>query len=142
MSKYLPHGTTVTIGSQLIGGLISVSIPDRSKGEAEITDSDSGGDREWIAGLRDGGNVEITMRHDPDDLGQIALETNYNAIGGAEVEEIVITLPAAATALTGSQTYTFDAFVTAALHGDLGLEADEAAEQTATLRVDGAVTIA
>jgi len=45
MSKYLPHGTTVTIGSVAIGGLISVGVPDRSRGEAETTDTGDGGDR-------------------------------------------------------------------------------------------------
>ena len=142
MSKYLPHGTTVTLGSVDIGGLISVSVPDRSKGEAETTDTGSGFDRAYIAGLREGGSIELTFRHDPDDTGQIALETNYDADGPAAIEEVVITLPSAATAATGSRTYTFDAFVTKPPTGDLGLTDDEAAEQSATLKVATAVSVA
>jgi len=141
MPKYLPHGTTVTIGSKAIGGLISVGIPDRSRGEAETTDTDSALDRTWIAGLREGGSVELTFRHDPDDVGQLQLETNFNADVAAAKEEMVITLPAAATAASGSRTYTFDCFVTSAPSGDLGLTDDTAAEQSATVKLASAVTI-
>ncbi len=142
MSKYLPHGTTVTLASIAIGGLISVGMPDRTRGEAETTDTNSLGQRRYIAGLREGGSIELTFRHDPDDVGQIQLETNYNADGAAAEEEVVITLPADATAGSGSQTYTFDAFVTSITSGELGLESDEAAEQTATLKLATKATIA
>ena len=82
------------------------------------------------------------MRHDPDDAGQIALETNYNAGQVAAIEEFIITLPNAATTGSGSQTYTFDGFVSAPLAGDLPLTDDTAAEQTATIKITGPVTIA
>ncbi len=141
MSKYLPHGTSISIGSVDIGGLVSVSLPDRSRGEAETTDTDSDFDRAYIPGLRETGQVAITVRHDPDDAGQIALETNYNAGQVAAVEEFVITLPDAASLATGSQTYTFDGFVSAPLAGDLPLTDDTAAEQTATIKITGPVQI-
>lgn len=142
MSKYLPHGTTVSIGGQTIGGLISVSIPEGSRGEAETTDTDSGGDRTYIAGLRENGTVELSMRHDPDDAGQQALETNYTSSGGDEVEEVIITLPDAATATSGDQqTYTFDAYVISRPSGDLALTDDAAAELSCSLKVASAVTI-
>ena len=142
MSKYLPHGTTFSIGSKDVGGLIGVAIPDRSRGEAETTDTDSAGSRSYIAGLREGGSVELTFRHDPDNTGQKQLETNYDADGAAAIEECVITLPSAGTAATGSRTYTFDGFVTAPPRGDLGLDEDEVAQQTATIKLAGAVSIA
>ncbi len=142
MSKYLPHGTTVSIGSVPVGGLVSVGVPDRSRGEAETTDTDSGFDRSYIAGLREGGVVELTFRHDPDDAGQVALETNYDADGATAIEEIIITLPDVGTSSSGGRTYTFDGFVTTPPTGDLGLVDDEAAEQSATIKVATAVTIA
>ncbi len=141
MPKYLPHGTTFTIGSKTVGGLISIGIPDRSRGEAETTDTDSAGDREWIAGLREGGSCELTMRHDPSDVGQLQLEANYLLSGAAAIEECVITLPAAATTPSGSRTYTFDGFVTTPPTGDLGLDQDEVAEQTTTIKLASGVTI-
>ncbi len=137
MAKYLPHGTTVSVNSQAIGGLISVSIPDRTRGEAETTDSDSGFDREFIPALRDPGSVELTFRHDPEDAGQLELNENFDDDGDSAVVPVTITLPSEAGS---NRVYSFDAFVTAPPQGDLGLVEDEAAEQTATLRVAGPVS--
>ncbi len=139
--KYLPHGTTVTIGSVAIGGLLTVGVPDRSRGAAETTDTDSAFDRSYIPGLREGGSVELSFRHDPDDAGQQALETNFDADGVTAVEEVVITLPDVGTSSSGGRTYTFDGFVTTPPTGDLGLTDDEAAEQSATIKVATAVSI-
>lgn len=141
MAKYLPHGTTVSFNSVTLGSIVSVSTPSRSKGMAESTDSDSSYEREYIPGLRENGEIEIVFRHDPDDAGQQELETNYATDGNAAVVECVITLPSDATA-TGTRTYTFDAFVMNAPSGDLDLTADETAEQTVTIKVASAVTIA
>lgn len=140
MAKYLPHGTTFSIGGVVVGGLISVSIPDRSRGEAETTDSASAGDRSFIAGLRDGGKVTLTFRHDPTDVGQLALETNFGLDGSGAVKACIITLPT--TAKTPARTYTFNGFVTAPPAGELGLVDDTVAEQSATIRVAGSVVIA
>lgn len=140
--KYLPHGTQVSIGGTSIGGLIAVGIPERTRGEAETTDTDSGGDREWFPAIREAGSVELTMRHDPDDAGQTALEDNYDADGADAIEEVIITLPDDATSASGGRTMTFDGFVTAPPQGELGLVDDEVAEQTSTIKIDGAVAIA
>lgn len=139
--KYLPHGTTVTINSQPIGGLISVGTPDQTRGEAETTDSASNFDRSFVPGLRDGGSVSLTFRHDPDDPGQQELESNFATNGQDAVVSCLITLPDEGTSGSDSRTYAFDGFVTAPPKGDLGLVDDAVAEQTATIRVAGAVTI-
>lgn len=139
MSKYLPHGTTASIGGESIGGLIGVTLPTRTKGSAETTDTGSGGDRTHIPAIRDGDSIELTMRHDPDDTGQQALDSNYDADAN---EEVIITLPSTATSASGSKTYTFDGHVTQAPGGDQDLVADDAAEVTSTIKVSGTVTIA
>ena len=82
------------------------------------------------------------IRHDPDDAGQLALEGNFDADGASAIEEIIITLPDLGTSSSGGRTYTFDGFVTTPPTGDLGLVDDEAAEQSATIKVATAVTIA
>lgn len=138
MPKYLPHGTTVTFDGSAIGGLLSVSIPDRSRGEAEVTDSASLWQREYFPGLREGGSVQLTFRHVKEDVGQVKLESNFLLDGSVAVKSLVITLPAQAGTV---RTYTMNAFVTAPPQGDLALTDDAAAEQTATLKVAGAVTI-
>lgn len=142
MSKYLPLGTTFKINNQLVGGLISIGMPDRQRGAAETTDGSSTGDRTYIAGLRQGGSVKLTFRHDPDDIGQQYLETNYMLATTAATVTCVITLPNLATALTGSRSYTFDGFVEEPPKGDLGLTDDQAAQMTASIKICTAVTVA
>lgn len=137
MAKYLPHGTTLSFNGVLVGGLTSVSVPERSRGEAETTDSGASFNRVFLPGLRDGGSVNLTFRHDPADTGQLQLETNFNTDGSGALKTCVITLPA-----PGTRTYTFTGFVIKPPTGDLGLVDDSPAEQSATIRVSGVVTIA
>lgn len=137
MSKYLPHGTQVIFNSETIGGLVSVTIPERTRGEGETTDTDSSA-REYIPGLREGGDLVITFRHDPTDTGQAELETNYDTDGNAAKQTVEIHLPSDA----GSPgTYTFDGYVSRAPSGELNTAEDEAATLTATIKVGSAVTI-
>lgn len=137
MAKYLPHGTTVSFNGVAIGGLITVSVPERVRGEAESTDSGASFNRTFLPGLRDGGTVNLTFRHDPADTGQLQLETNFNTDGSGALKTCVITLPA-----PGARTYTFTGFVTKPPTGDLALIDDGVAEQSASIRVSGVVTIA
>jgi len=141
MAKYIPHGSTFSIGGDFVGGLTGITIPDRKRGEAETTDTDSGGNREYLPGLREHGTVQLTFRHDPDDVGQLALEANYDAAASAAVETCIITLPDASHSGTGGRTYTFQGFVTEPPSGDLKLADDDVAEQTCTIKVGGLVTI-
>lgn len=140
MAKYLPHGTTVSFNAIVLGGLVSVSVPERTRGEAETTDSAAGGDRSYIAGLREGGSINLAFRHDPTDTGQLQLETNFGLDGSAAVKSVVITLPLSAK--NPARTYTFNGFVTTAPSGDLGLVDDDVAMQNAVIKVAGPVTIA
>ena len=137
MSKYLPHGAQFTFGSIAIGGLITIGFPDATKEEAESTDTDSGGQREFIPGLRDFGSIELTVRHDPEDAGQDALLDNFLAV--KDIEECVITLPPGATAGSVTVTYTFDGWVMAGPTGDLNLAESETAQVSFTVRCTGAV---
>jgi len=137
MAKYLPHGTTVSFNAIAIGGLVSVTIPERGRGDAETTDSGASFNRTFLPGLRDGGSINLTFRHDPADAGQLALESNFNTDGSGALKTVVVTLPA-----PGTRTYTFTGFVTKPPVGDLALVDDNVAMQSATIRVSGVVTIA
>lgn len=137
MAKYLPHGTIFSINAKAVGGLISVGIPDRTRGDAETTDSTASFNRTFLPGLRDGGSVSLTFRHDPADVGQLELETNYNTDGSGALKTCVITLPA-----PGTRTYTFTGFVSEPPKGDIGLVDDDVAQQQATVRITGSVAIA
>ncbi len=57
MSKFFAHGTTISIGGTIVKNLVSIEMPDRTKGDVEMTDGDSAGDREYVPGLREGDNL-------------------------------------------------------------------------------------
>lgn len=137
MPKFWAHGTEVEFGGQEITHLTSISLPDESREVVQTTDNKSGGDAEKLPGLRDGGQVTLEGRLDPEDDGYQALRTNYQS--DADVEETVITLPAPA-GTEDRPTYTFQAFVVS-MGGDLPQEGNEPGSFTATLEVSGAVTL-
>jgi hypothetical protein len=122
--------------------MLSISLPTRSKGFAESTDSDSNYDREYIPGLRESGEIELTFRHDPEDPGQDALENNFYVNGNAAVVTCILTLPDDAVASSGiTRQYTFDGFVISPPQGDLNMADDTTAEVSATVKVAGAVSL-
>ena len=132
--KFWTHGSTFSFDSVLVGGLTSIGLPETEKEEVEVTDHDSGGWREFIPGLRDGGTIQLTMRLKPHDDGQRKLDENFNANG--EEVTCVLTLPANPEDNNSQLSYQFQAFVQS-----LGGEApfDTAGEKTATLRITGVV---
>lgn len=134
--KYSAHGTVVTVDSVQVTGLTSISIGGGSVGEAETTDSDSGGVREFVAGLSDSGQLTLELRHIPGDAGQANLRTLKTS---RVVVEVVVTLPATATDATEDATLTFDAYVQT-FDYELPTAEDQAASATCTLRISGAVS--
>lgn len=142
MAKFLPMGTTFSINSKQVGGLITVGLPQQQRGTAETTDSASNFDRSFLPGIRDAGTVQLTMRYDPDDVGQLELQRNYSLNGSGAVVSCVITLPSTATPNSGGETWTFTAFVTEPPRGDMALTDDKVVEVTATLKLSGTIVIA
>ncbi len=89
--------------------------------------------KEFIPGLKDGGEVPIEGNFIPSDTnGQIGLLTDYEA---GTLQSFVITGPTA-----GAFTWTFSAYVTKFKTGDL--TPDGKTTFTATLRVSGKPTLA
>lgn len=135
MAKFLAKGSTITFNSIAIGKVRNFGRPDAQKEEIDVTDHDSTGVyREFVAGLADPGTVTVECNYDPDDAGQQALVANF-ALVGNNVQEVVITLPAAATA-SGVATITFDAYVASIVAQLPGTDAAPAT-RTFTLRVSG-----
>jgi len=126
----------VTADSVQVEGLVSIGLPDETVGEAETTDSDSGGVREFVAGLADSGELQLEMRHIPGATGQDNLRTLK---ASRAVVEFIITLPASATDDSTVGTVTFDGYVNG-LGGELPVAEDAAAMFTASVRVSGALT--
>lgn len=125
------HGTTFSIGGVLVGRLTSVGLPERSKDEIDMTDMDSGFDREPEPGIRDSGTLTLEGNLDPGNAGQDAIELNYAADGTDAIEEMIITLPT-----SPATTLTFDGFVSS-INGDLPF--DDKATFSVDIRVTGPI---
>lgn len=136
MAKFHAHGTTCEFESSTIGGLTSYNLPDRTKGDVEVTDGESAFDREYLPGLREGGTITLEGRYDPEDEGQEALNDNWEADQSTGVVRIV--LPSRAHT-TKTVTIRFEGYVNALSH-DLPQEADDPASFSCTIKVTGAVT--
>lgn len=131
--KYSPHGTTVTVDSVAVEGLTNIGVGDGGVGEAETTDTNSGGVREFVAGLSDPGELTLEMRHIPGATGQANLRTLK---ASRAVVEVVVTLPASATDDSTVATITFDAYVRT-FEYDLPTAEDQAGMATCVLRKTG-----
>jgi hypothetical protein len=130
----LAHGTQVTIDSVPIAGLRSIEGPQEEKDLVDVTDHDSGGAREYVPGLRDGGTLDLELLTESTDPGQQDLYANY-ALGNSIVPATFeISVPADA-ALTGSAfTITFDGFATSRSRS---MPYDDVASETYSLKVTG-----
>ena len=134
---FFAHGSTVSIGGAPIDGLTNIRTPSRQKGSVRTTHHGSDGDHSFVPGLRDGGEIVLEYNLLPEDAGQDALETNYEANGVTAT--FVITLADAATSATTFVTYTFTGFVTASGPDDLPGDEDSPATGSSTIKVAGAV---
>jgi hypothetical protein len=130
------HGTQMSIDSTPIGGLRQISFPTEEKALVETTDHDSGGDREYVPGLRDGGTVDLEYLTESTDDGQQALWANYGSATNA-VASFVITVPGNPDVTSDEFTLSFQGFVTS--RGG-SLPFDEVASQTTSIKITGPVT--
>lgn len=122
------YGTTLTRAGNAIAQITSITPPNLSADAIDVTAMDSSdGYREFIQGLRDGGEVGVEGKFYPGDTnGQVGLITDFNA---GTLQEFVITFPTAMGA-----TWTFNAIVTG-FEGDIPM--DDGIGFSATLKVSG-----
>jgi len=120
-------GTTLKKGATAIAELTNIGGPALSADTIEATSHDSAdGYREFLQGLRDGGEISIEGNFIPGNAGQVALVTDLN---DGSLDEYTITFPVAM-----ATTWTFDAIVTAF---ESSSPFDDKASFTATLKVSG-----
>jgi len=132
-SGYSAFGTTIKWNAQPLAELTSIGGPNISVDTIDLTSHDSGDAfREFVAGLRDGGDISIEGNFIPSDTdGQRAFITDMKA---GTKREVIITGPTGA-----AFTWTFDAIATGyspsyPFDGKLGF--------TATLKVTGKPVLA
>ena len=120
-------GTTLKKGATAIAELTNIGGPSLSAATIEATSHDSDdGYREFLQGLRDGGDISIEGNFIPGNAGQVALTTDLN---DGSLDAYTITFPAVM-----ATTWTFNAIVTAF---ECSAPFDDKASFTATLKVSG-----
>jgi|TARA_R100000084_G_scaffold74788_3_gene33660 predicted secreted protein len=100
MGAVTANGTTITVDSQLIGDVLSISAVSVSVATIDSTDLDSTW-RTFIGGIKDGGECSFEIAYDPSGADHQALETD---IDGA--------VKAVSIAWSDSTTCTFNAIIT------------------------------
>lgn len=122
------QGTTFTINSQVVGGIVSFSGFDGEASDIDITTLDSTA-KEFRQGLQDFGNFSLELIRDADDVGQDELLTQK----AAQTSSVcVLSFPDVATL----NVATFTAYVkSVSTNGGV----DEVIRGTANLKITGAV---
>lgn len=121
--------TAVPATFQVIANVTDISGPSRSREAIEVTAHDSPNKyREFIKGLKDGGEVEITINYDPSATTHTALDTDFEEDDLRNYQ--VILLPGTAD----EHTWDFSALIT-----DLGdaYPTDNKMERTGTFKISG-----
>lgn len=122
-------GTTLvySTGSKTVGELTSISGIELTADTIDMTSHQSTDRyREYIQGLRDGGEVTVTGVAYPSDTGQAQVLTHYAA---GDSQELVMTFP-------DSSNWTFDGIVTS-YHPVTSADIDGKLEFSATFKIDG-----
>ncbi len=89
MAKIKSFGVTVTVATNLVGGLTDVSIPEVEVTDIETTTHDgTSGYRTFVGGLKDGGVLTLSGLFDIADVGQGYLRNPANQ-GGSPVAVLV-----------------------------------------------------
>lgn len=124
----LVQNTTVTLNGVTIDGIEAITFGD---GESDDIDTTVLSDtwKTFRPGLQDGGTVTLTLKSNPDDLGQQELQAQKNA---QSISEMVITWPDEVT----NNVFTFDAYVKSVPFDG---QSNSVWMTTATLKVTGPI---
>jgi predicted secreted protein len=128
MAGIKSFGATVKVNTILVGGLTDITPGGVDVTNIDVTAHDSsGGWREFVGGLTDGGTLELTGNYDQDNVGQVELRDERG-----EVAAIIVTF-------SDGSTSTFSAVV-----GGFNLSnpLDDKIEFSCSLKVTGAIVIA
>lgn len=79
-SGSIAYGVTLTLNSQTIGEITNIGGIELTADSVEMTSHDSANKyREYLQGLRDGGEITVEGNAVPADLGQAEINTQFNA---------------------------------------------------------------
>lgn len=132
MPGFFGHGASVLWGSIPIDGCLDIPIPEEDREDVEITDQNSNFRREYVPGLIDTSEWELSCRMIPEDTGQQEL---IAAAGDPDtIETVTIRGP---DHKIPRPVYTFSAYVKR-IGGTFFWEG-QAAGQTFVFKITGAI---
>ena len=133
MTAHRSNGTVLKQGAVVIGSLNKIKPPEKSADTIDVTTIDVvDGYKKFIAGFKDGGEVVVGGYFDHTDVGQLALDTAFDA--GTE-SAYTITFPTSIGA-----SYTFQGIVTKYAVGEAN--PDDALGFEVTIKVIGKPVLA
>jgi predicted secreted protein len=116
-----------------IANVSDLSGPEREREAIEVTAHDSPDQyREFVKGLKDGGEVSITLNYNPGDSGHKALDADFEEDGLRDYQ--VVLLPGDAD----EHTWEFSALITSL--GD-SFPVDDRMEREVTVKISGKPTL-
>jgi hypothetical protein len=130
------RGSLLTVGGTptVVGEIKSAAITGNSWATADVTNFQSGPDREFILTVRDNGQLKLSGNRVALDAGQVIVEAAYQS--GA-IQAFTLTLPKSAAQTTSGDKYAFNALVESR-----SFDADVTKEISwdVSLKISGAVT--
>lgn len=128
----LGKGTTLKLGSAALGGVISITGPNRQVGTVETTNLSSTV-RTFRPTILDNGEVTVTIQFDPDDTDHTAVEALLTASPLAAASWVI-------TCTDGTpSTYTFSGILTG-LDYNMASSVDDLSTADLTIKISGAIT--
>lgn len=130
------RGSSLSVGvTPTLIGEIKTSGMNGGKWEtADVTNFDSGADREFITTLRDNGTVEVAGNRVPGDAGQVLIETAYE---DGSLQSFTLQLPKTASQTVSGDKYAFTALI---LSRDFSVDVTKEIDWKLSLKISGAVT--
>jgi predicted secreted protein len=117
----------------VIGSVTEISGPSREREAIEVTAHDSPDQyREFVKGLKDGGEVSLTINYDPNDAGHEALDDDFEERDNRDYQ--IIIFPDTAD----EHTWDFEALITAI--GD-EFPHDDKMSREVTVKISGKPTL-
>jgi len=129
MGGQFAHGTTLTLGSSTVAELTNISGPSVSVDPIDVTSHDTSDKfREFVAGLKDGGEISVEGNLISSTQGNVILSN----IASGSVVAVVITFPSGIT-------FTAQGFATGF---EPGAPHDDKLSFTATIKITGKPVLA
>ncbi len=135
MANYAAFGTLLKIAGTTVAGVTNIGGPGLTLETIDVTNhSSTSGWREFVGGLKDGGEISVDIVFDP------VAATHKNASGG--LLYLLTTRASASFTITfpdtGLTVWTFTAFVTSF---EVGAPVADGLTASVTLKITGAPTL-